>query len=151
MTAGPGVALLDVNVLVALAWPTHVHHDRVHGWFARRRAVGWATCALTEVGFVRVSSNRGVIPYAVSPAEAIALLGELTALDGHEFWSDDVGGVVGPALEPSLVVGHQQVTDAHLLALAMSRAGSLATLDRALGSLAPAERRNAVTLVDGKR
>lgn len=28
------VALPDVNVLVALAWPNHVRHGRAHAWFA---------------------------------------------------------------------------------------------------------------------
>lgn len=50
-------ALLDVNLLVALAWPNHVHHQAALGWFQRNQAAGWATCPLTESGFVRVSSN----------------------------------------------------------------------------------------------
>jgi predicted nucleic acid-binding protein len=69
------------------------------------------------------------------------LLLEITALDRHEFWHefwvDDVEGVVGPDLDAGLVVGHRQVTDVHLLALAVARGGRLATLDRGLRSLAP--------------
>jgi uncharacterized protein len=143
----PRVALLDVNVLVALVWPTHVHHELVQDWFAGQRVHGWATCSTTELGLVRVSSNRAVIPYAVSPTEAIALLAELTALDGHEFWTDDVPGVVGEALDPPTIVGHHQVTDAHLLALALSRDGTLATLDRAVFALAPGDDKSAVLVL----
>ncbi|MDP8968930.1 MAG: PIN domain-containing protein [Actinomycetota bacterium] len=139
-----GVALLDVNVLVALAWPSHVHHSAAHRWFSGQQPHGWATCPTTESGFVRVSSNRAVIPDAVSPCEAIELLDEIVQLDGHQFWPDDVRGVVGPALDASLVVGHHQVTDAHLLALALSRDAALATLDRALRRLAPRGRSDAV-------
>lgn len=51
------VALLDVNVLVALFDPAHVHHDAAHAWFGEHCAQGWATCALTENGLVRVLSN----------------------------------------------------------------------------------------------
>lgn len=126
-----------MNVLIALTWPSHVHHEVAHRWFAQQQPHGWATCPTTEIAFVRVSSNRGIIPYAVSPAQALALLDELTRLEGHEFWHDDVSGVVGGGLDPSLVVGHQQVTDAHLLALALSRDASLATLDRAVARLQP--------------
>lgn len=128
-------ALLDVNVLIALAWPSHVHHSPAHEWF--RAQSSWATCALTECGFVRVSSNATVIPYASTPAAAIQLLSEIVALPGHEFWADDVRNVVGSGVDPSLVVGHRQVTDAHLLALAAARGGRLATLDRGLRHLAP--------------
>lgn len=144
LSAQSGVALLDVNVLVALAWPPHVHHGLARRWFSEQQPYGWATCPTTESGFVRVSSNRAVIPHAVSPVEAIELLDQITQLDEHEFWPDDVPGVVGPALDASLVVGHRQVTDAHLLALALSRGAALATLDRAVRRLTPRGRTDAV-------
>ncbi|HWJ56793.1 MAG TPA: hypothetical protein VNR90_11235, partial [Vicinamibacterales bacterium] len=51
------IALLDVNLLVALFDPDHVHHDISHDWFAEQRGVGWATCPLTENGLVRVLSS----------------------------------------------------------------------------------------------
>ena len=51
------VALLDVNVLVALFDPDHVHHDIAHDWFSDEGHAGWATCPLTENGFVRVVAN----------------------------------------------------------------------------------------------
>ena len=139
-----GVALLDVNLLIALAWPSHVHHAAAQDWFAQRQQAGWATSAVTECGFVRVSSNAAVIPYAVSPAAALGLLDRMVALDGHEFWADDVAGVVGRQLDGTLVVGHRQVTDAHLLALALSRGGVLATLDRTVRGLASRGNRDAV-------
>lgn len=31
------IRLLDVNVLVALAWPNHVHHEAVQAWFTETR------------------------------------------------------------------------------------------------------------------
>ncbi|MDQ3537239.1 MAG: type II toxin-antitoxin system VapC family toxin [Actinomycetota bacterium] len=139
-----GVTLLDVNVLVALAWPSHVHHATAHAWFSQHQPLGWATCPTTENGFVRVSSNAAVIPHAVPPAAAIELLDQITRVDGHQFWADDVRGVVGAQLDRALVVGHRQVSDAHLLALALSRGGALATLDRAVRGLAPRGRASAV-------
>jgi uncharacterized protein len=68
------IALLDVNVLVALAWPNHIHHRAAHRWYAAHRAQGWATCPPTQAGFVRVSSNAKALPGAKSPRDAFELL-----------------------------------------------------------------------------
>jgi uncharacterized protein len=67
----PIVALLDVNALVALAWDSHVHHATMRTWFAANSASGWATCPITESGFVRVSSNPKVLqsPIGVEAAQ----------------------------------------------------------------------------------
>jgi predicted nucleic acid-binding protein len=90
--------LLDVNVLVALAWSTHVHHYRAVDWFSHRAPAAWATAPVTQAGFIRVSSNRKV------------------------------------AFER--LTGYRQVTDAHLLALAVRHAGRLVTFDSAVAELA---------------
>lgn len=54
--------LLDVNVLLALNYPTHVHYGRVRSWVHRTRAeledTVFATCPITELGFIRVSSGK---------------------------------------------------------------------------------------------
>ena len=130
-------ALLDVNVLLALAWPNHVHHRRARSWFEKGHASGWATCSITECGFVRVSSNPAVVDEARTPAEAILLLRRLTALEGHRFWADDVS-IARREDEIERIRGHRQVTDAHLLALARRHRGSLATFDRRVEGLLPA-------------
>lgn len=44
--------LLDVNVLLALAWPNHLHHGLAQSWFRKSLTDGWATCSLTELGFI---------------------------------------------------------------------------------------------------
>jgi uncharacterized protein len=129
-------ALLDVNVLVAIAWPNHVHHSVARDWFLASRSGTWATCPLTESGFVRVSSNAKILPVPVSPAEAIELLFRLRTEPGHTFWADSVS-IVGSAHVPrSRLVSHAQVTDAHLLALAREHGGRIATFDRGLVALA---------------
>jgi toxin-antitoxin system PIN domain toxin len=132
------VALLDVNLLIALAWPNHVHHASAHAWFGARAPLGWATCSIVELGFVRVSSNARAVPAAVSPQEAASLLRRITALRGHQFWTDDIRFAESPEVARSRVVGHQQVTDAHLVALAVRRGGCLATLDRGVRALVAA-------------
>lgn len=125
--------LLDVNVLLALAWPNHVHHREALRWFREKGTRQFRTCPLTQTGFVRISSNSAFTAEAVTPAEALELLRRICALPGHEFWPDDVSLVEAePAPRPA---GHRQVTDAYLLALAISHEGTLATLDRGVMSL----------------
>jgi hypothetical protein len=132
------VTLLDVNFLVAMAWPNHVHHAATHRWFARHARQGWATSSIVELGFVRVSSNARAIPAAVSPQEAAAVLRRITALPHHHFWADDVRFASSPEVALSRVVGHQQVTDAHLVGLAIRHQGCLVTFDQGVRSLVPA-------------
>lgn len=130
-------ALLDVNVLVALAWPNHIHHARAHAWFASARGRGWATCPLTQSGFVRVSSNTAAVPDARTPAEASALLRAIVQLPGHAFWPDDVSAADDGDRVFARTVGYRQVTDAHLLSLAIRRGGCLATFDARIRDLVP--------------
>ena len=136
-----------MNVLVALAWPNHVHHDLAHRWFGVHQRDGWATCPLTESGFVRVSSNRRVIPGASTPAEAIALLRRVRLLAGHVFWADDISPAESAATPFARVAGYRQVTDAHLLALALRHGGGLATLDQGLAELAGPDERAALEVI----
>jgi uncharacterized protein len=120
------VALLDVNALVALAWDSHVHHARMRTWFAENSSSGWATCPLTESGFVRVSSNPQVLPAAIGIDAARAVLSALRTSDAHRFLIDDVS--LSDSDVPK-ITGHRQVTDAHLLTLARRRGVRLVTFD----------------------
>lgn len=142
-------ALLDVNLLVALAWPNHIHHERAHRWFAERAGSVWATCSFTQAGFVRVSSNRKAIPAARTPLEALELLRRMVKVPGHRFWMDDVELARLDWVRSLPLVGYRQVTDLHLLALARARGGRLATLDRGIAALIPkgAEEEDLVELV----
>jgi len=127
-----------VNVLVALAWPNHIHHRQAVTWFVGIRDDGWATCPITESGFVRVSSNARVLPDARTPSEARTLLAALRTKGTHRFWEDDVSAVDDPSGVFATAVGHRQIADAHLLSLAIRRGGALATFDRGIGGLATA-------------
>jgi uncharacterized protein len=131
------VSLLDVNVLVALAWPNHEHHELASRWFRHNQQAGWATCPLTQSGFVRVSSNQRVIPGAKSPGEAAALLLRFLHLPHHVFFLDDVSLVASRFVAPERLTGHGQVSDAHLLGIALRHGGRLATLDRGILALVP--------------
>lgn len=129
-------ALLDVNALVALAWDTHVHHAAMRRWFARHHATGWATCPVTESGFVRVSSNPKVLPSPIGVAAARGVLTALRAVDGHGFLTDAVSITDD---DVPVVAGYRQVTDAHLLTLARRHGHRLVTFDAGISALAVAD------------
>ncbi|HEY3758581.1 MAG TPA: TA system VapC family ribonuclease toxin [Solirubrobacteraceae bacterium] len=120
------MALLDVNALVALAWDSHVHHAAMRAWFAANSSAGWATCPITESGFVRVSSNPIVLPSAIGVDAARGVLSALRTHHGHQFLTDDVSMTDSDVPE---VTGYRQVTDAHLLTLARRRGMHLVTFD----------------------
>lgn len=128
-------ALLDINVLIALAWPNHVHHEAARAWFTAQRDDGWATCPLTEAGFVRVSCSPSVVRHDVAPLEAIALLGKIRRLGAHSFWPLDRSVFELPEQISARMQGYRHITDAVLLAAAMQRNGRLATLDRGFARL----------------
>ena len=75
-----GTHLLDVNVLIALASPLHVHHVQAHAWFESVGQKSWATCPLTQLAFVRNSANPKIISAAVSPRTTTQTLSKMTAL-----------------------------------------------------------------------
>lgn len=131
--------LLDVNLLIALAWPNHVHHVPALRWFRGRGDALWATTPVTESGFIRVSCNAATTPAAVAPTAALGLLERMYRLPGHVFLADDVALLVGSPpeclLAPQRVVTYRQVTDAHLIALARRHGVRLATFDRGLAAL----------------
>jgi toxin-antitoxin system PIN domain toxin len=139
--------LLDVNVLVALAWPNHVHHATALAWFDEVGRAGFATCSVTQSGFVRVSSNQRAIPDARSPREAREILRRIAALPGHVFWPDDIEIASNEHIAWERLGSHAQVTDAHLLALAIRRGGRLATFDRGLADLAPEGKAESVVML----
>ena len=119
--------LLDINLLLALTDSMHVHHDIAHQWFAQTGCHMWATCPLTENGFVRIASHP---KYPNRPGDAnmvLAMLRQFCDLDGHQFWADDMS--LRHLLSADVVFTHQQITDLYLLGLAVHRHGKLATLD----------------------
>ena len=126
--------LLDVNVLLAIAWPNHQFHSAAIAALSSRNR--WATCALTQLGFIRLSSNPAAIATAKSPHEATGLLKLLVADSLHIY----LDSLPPPASEDwrdafATILGHQQVTDAYLLRLAAVHNAVLVTFDRRLESV----------------
>jgi toxin-antitoxin system PIN domain toxin len=127
--------LLDVNVLIALMWPAHEGHPQAQAWFSRESRGGWATCPLTQAAFVRIITNPAFSRDAVTPQEALKLLDANLSHPSHRFWTDEIGFVAATQPFVQRLIGHQQVTDAYLLGLAIHKRGKLATMDRGVLSL----------------
>ena len=132
MTAPRRPALLDVNVLVALFDPDHIHHDTAHDWFADSREDGWATCPLTENGVVRILSNLRYSPTAESSARIVERLRGMCQNEHHVFWVDSVSLRDVRRFASTTPITHRQVTDIYLLGLAKQHGGRLATFDRTI-------------------
>lgn len=143
------IALLDVNVLLALAWPHHIHHDAAHAWFADNQGFGWATCPITQLGFVRLSMQPSVAKVPTLLGGAMDALTRITQAAHHRFWPLDYGITAIRDEIRVRVYGHQQTTDALLLDLAIRNNGRFATFDRRISTLLPAESesRSAIVLI----
>lgn len=126
------VALLDVNVLVALFDPEHVHHQTAHEWLAENRSRGWATCPLTENGLVRILSNPSYSGRRTTVQDAVERLAAFRASGDHAFWPDTVSLCQEGRFTFPHIGGHRQLTDVYLLALAVQNQGRLATFDRGI-------------------
>jgi hypothetical protein len=121
--------LLDANALIALVVSDHVHHDTVASWAAR--VDGIAMCPVVEGALVRFFVRSGE-----SSATAVGILSGLYNSPGCVFWSDEISYTTAAL---GHVIGHRQVTDAYLAALAASRGCRLATLDGGLAEALPYE------------
>ena len=126
------VALLDVNLLVALFDPDHIHHEVAHDWFEDNRAGGWATCPVTESGFVRVLTNPAYGSAVSRPLDVLARLRQFCSSGHHVFWADSISIRDAGVFDGAMIRGHRQLTDVYLLGLAVQVGGRLATFDRSI-------------------
>ena len=117
--------LLDINVLIALADPDHEHHEKAEVFFLTNHRQGWATCPITENGFVRIVGAANYPKGPGSTTSARDILRQLCGHEGHRFWPDDLSVRAGENLPVS-----KHLTDHYLLCLALHRQGKLVTFDR---------------------
>jgi toxin-antitoxin system PIN domain toxin len=140
-------ALLDVNVLLPLFDPRHVAHTSARNWWALHRSAGWATCPLTQNGFVRIISKPGY-PWPIGLKTALSVLLDQVKSTDHEFWPDDISITDETLFDHGRILGPSQITDLYLLALAVKHGGRLVTFDRGLplSAVRGAEPRHLVVL-----
>ena len=121
-------SLLDVNVLLTLTDEEHVNYGRLRAWWQSNAAGGWASCPLTQNGFVRISSQRGY-PRHRPISEVLKYLDLQLADKHHEFWPDDISIADQSLFDHARILGPNQITDVYLLALAVKNGGRLVTFD----------------------
>ena len=140
-------ALLDVNLLLALFDPAHTHHARSVSWWQGQASGGWASCPLTQNGFVRVVS-RASYPRPARLPDALQLLRAWAVPPRHEFWPDDLSLLDETYIDHSRLLGPNQITDIYLLALAVKNGGRLVTFDRGvtIAAVKGAKAKNLVVL-----
>jgi toxin-antitoxin system PIN domain toxin len=122
--------LLDVNLLIALCEPRHSHHEAAHRWFERRPK--WATCPITENGFIRITGRPLFANLESSAARQVELLRTFCSLSTHSFWPDSLSLLDTRIWQDSRTLISSQVTDLYLLALAVKNGGKLASFDRSI-------------------
>ena len=119
--------LLDANVLIALGVPNHQHEPAAQRWLASNERI--ATCSITQMSLIRMLVRAG----ASGPA-AVRLTEAVVAYRNHQFWDDPIR----PDRENMrAVIGHRQVSDFYLAALARHHGGRLATFDHGLAAAHP--------------
>jgi hypothetical protein len=124
-------ALLDVNVLIALLDSSHIHHATARDWLGAHIPQGWASCAITQNGCIRILAQPGY-PNAVAPAEVATRLREATESPFHQYWSAGPSLLEASLIQWEYIVGSRQVTDAYLLALAVHQHARLVTFDHSI-------------------
>jgi toxin-antitoxin system PIN domain toxin len=139
--------LLDTNVLIPLLWPRHTEQGAVRAWFQAHAAASFATCSLTQAGFLRITSSPEIMKERYALREARQLLLAFTQQPGHEFWPTTVDIFEATAPFERRMHGPKQITDAYLLGIAKHHGGRLATLDKAIKSLAGPEFSGLVELI----
>jgi hypothetical protein len=131
--------LLDVNVLIALAFPLHSAHRAAHSWFHREPDRLWATCPLTQAGFLRVASRElGSSRDAIR--KALAGLDRDCRSPNHEYWPVNIDMRDLSDSHLSRLIGPNQIADMQLLLLAHRHRGQLATFDTGIRELASGTR-----------
>jgi uncharacterized protein len=138
--------LADVNILIALTEQNHIHHSRTMDWFDSQGRYDWGVCAFSQAGFLRVATNPKTGRHSM--AEGIELLRRLSLLPGYRCWQIvEDWNTICPLFE-NRIFGHQQVTDAWLLGLAVRENGILVTMDKGIQFLAGAQYRKHVLILE---
>ncbi len=127
----PARALLDVNVLIALLDADHLHHRRATDWLDGQIGAGWASCAVTQNGCVRIMSQPGY-PNPLPTAQVAARLRSATQTVHHLFVPSSASLLDDALFDTTQLLGHRQVTDAWLLGLAVAHGLRFVTLDAGL-------------------
>ena len=125
------LALLDVNVLIALLDENHTQNAAASLWFGQNVGLGWASCPLTQNGRIRVIAQPRH-PNAIDVADAMARLQAAVSTPHHRFIPDDISLLDDAVVDRRHLLGHRQLTDVYLRSLAAAHDARLVTLDKSV-------------------
>lgn len=124
------IYLFDVNVLLALHDKDHQSHHVVHQFVGGQSKLRWATCAITEAGFVRIASSPAYPGIDLTPNDAATILASTAASLGQHVYWERIPSLLAPDLfDLDALPGHRQVTDTLLVGVCLLNKGTLVTLD----------------------
>ena len=121
--------LLDVNVWLALFDERHVHHLRANELLADPQ-LRIASCPMTENGVFRILSMPSYFLGRLTYPQIREMMQKVCSDVDHEFWPDDLSLRADDVLDWSRITGHNQITDAYLLALAVKHDACFASFDQ---------------------
>ncbi|MFU8928307.1 TA system VapC family ribonuclease toxin [Acinetobacter puyangensis] len=123
-------ALLDVNVLIAIFDTDHIYHSHAIAWCEQNLHHGWASCPITQNGCIRIMSQPSYPNGAFPILDVKNRLLTATSHFSHQFWSDNLSLSDDSIFNWNHIQGHRQLTDAYLLALAVSHSGCFVSFDK---------------------
>jgi predicted nucleic acid-binding protein len=118
--------LLDVNALMGLGFSGHIFHHQIESWIKSIGHTELSTCAITELGFIRILAQLPDHEITVESAVEMLALLKSTSRASFSFLVDNLG----VDRLPKWVKSSRQTTDGHLVALARAHSAVLATFDR---------------------
>ncbi len=121
--------LLDVNALLALLDPTHIHHEAAHRWYESRSPLRMMTCSHVINGVIRVASQPKYPNCLGTSARVRDVLCELVRNVNAEPCAQDVSLLVDGILLQPTALTPSRVSDLYLLALAAANGARFATFD----------------------
>jgi toxin-antitoxin system PIN domain toxin len=129
--------LPDVNVWLALAYSRHIHHVHARGWLDEVITDSVVFCRITELGLLRLLTNRSVMGEDVrSHREAWQVYDDLRADQRIHFNSETARfSAWWRSLGEGISGNHHAWTDAYLAAFASHLGASLVTFDQRLPAL----------------
>ncbi len=141
------IALLDINMLIALFDPAHIHHEVAHRWFEKERSEGWATCPLTQNGCIRVMS-QSQYPGHLPLSDAVRRLRIAASAPEHTFWPDSISICDSSRFDATRLLTPKTLKDTYLLGLAQFNGGRLVTFDHGVSLTAvPAANQSNLTVL----
>jgi toxin-antitoxin system PIN domain toxin len=124
-------ALLDINFIIALLDSGHTFHNKAHEWWVANKQSGWASCAISENGVVRIMSNPSYGNQArLSPTDVTDALKTFVSQTDHEFWKESISLRDDEIFDTQRILSSRLLTDLYFLALATKHGGKLVTFDR---------------------